>query len=143
MNYSMTDLIELRINLICMQTIEIDFVIKDAQLTNYLTPLDTTNGVYDAFVENNSTFHKNRWKDRYQDTIVNVRKLEAIIGQYFESFRNTHGHFEVLFDVYTNIVAKLSKLKMAFGVGCFEKCKNENDHCESECTSLCFYHDQM
>ena len=97
-----------------MQTIEIDFVIKDAQLTNYLTLLDTTNGVYDAFVENNSTFHKNRWKDRYQDTIVNVRKLEAIIGQYFESFRNTHGHFKVLFDVYTNIAAKLSNLKMTF-----------------------------
>ena len=120
MNELLNDRFDRIENKLDMQTIEIDFVIKDAQLTNYLTPLDTTNGVYDAFVENNSTFHKNRWKDRYQDTIVNVRKLEAIIGQYFESFMNTHGHFEVLFDVYTNIVAKLSKLKMAFGVGCFE-----------------------
>ena len=143
MNELLNDRFDRIENKLDMQTIEIDFVIKDAQLTNYLTPLDTTNGVYDAFVENNSTFHKNRWKDRYQDTIVNVRKLEAIIGQYFESFMNTHGNFGVLFNICTNIVAKLSKLKMAFGVGCFDKCKNENDHSESECTSLCFERDQM
>ena len=72
MNELLNDRFDRIENKLDMQTIEIDFVIKDAQLTNYLTPLDTTNGVYDAFVENNSTFHKNRWKDRYQDTIVNV-----------------------------------------------------------------------
>ena len=130
-------------NKIDIQTIQIEFAIQGAQLTKYLTPLETTNGLYDAYVENNSTFHRNRLKDRYQDTIVNVRGLEAIIGQYFESFMNTHGNFGVLFNICTNFVAKLSKLKMAFGVGCFDKCKNENDHSESECTSLCFERDQM
>ena len=130
-------------NKIDIQTIQIEFVIQGAQLTKYLTPLETTNGLYDAYVENNSTFHKNRLKDQYQDIIVNVRGLESIIGQYFQSFMNLHGHFGVLFNIYTNIVAKLTKLKLAFGVGCFEKCKNENDHTESECTSLCFEHDQM
>ena len=126
-----------------LQSIQIEFVIQDAQLKKYLTPIETTNGVYDDYVENNSSFHKNRLKDQYQDIIVNVRGLESIIGQYFQSFMNLHGHFGVLFNIYTDIVAKLTKLKLAFGVGCFEKCKNENEHSESECTSLCFEHDQM
>ena len=130
-------------NKIDFQTIQIEFAIQGAQLTKYLTPLETTNGLYDAYVENNSTFHRNRLKDRYEINIDNVKGLEAIIGQYFESFMNTHGNFGVLFNIYTNIVAKLSKLKMAFGVGCFDRCKNENDHSESECTSLCFERDQM
>ena len=130
-------------NKIDWQTIQIEFVIQDAQLTKYLTPLETTNGVYDDYVENNFTFHKNRLKDRYHDTNENVRGLEAIIGQYFQSFMNTYGNFGVLFNIYTNIVAKLTKLKLAFGVGCFENCKNEDEHSESECTSICFEHDQM
>ena len=123
-----------------LQSIQIEFVIQDAQLKKYLTPLETTNGVYDDYVENNSSFHKNRLKDQYQDIIVNVKGLETIIGQYFQSFMNTHGHFGVLFKIYTNIVAKLSKLKLAFGAGCIHKCKNTD---ESECDSLCFEHDPM
>ena len=31
-------------------------VIKDAQKTNYLTPLEATNGIYDAFVQKDSKF---------------------------------------------------------------------------------------
>ena len=125
------------------QTMEVTHVIQHAQFTKYLTSFETTNGLFDAFVENNSTFHYNRLKDQYKDTIYNIGGLEGIIGEYFESFMNLHGHFGALFDVYTKVVTKLSKLKLAFGVGCFEKCKNENDHTESECTSLCFEHDQM
>ena len=43
MNELLNDRFDRIENKLDMQTIEIDFVIKDAQLTNYLTPLDTTN----------------------------------------------------------------------------------------------------
>ena len=125
------------------QTSQLTYVIQDAQLTKYLSPLEATNGIYDNFVEQNSTFHFNQLKDRYQSTIDNIAGFEMSIGGYFDSFMKAHGNFEALFDIYTKFVAKLSKLKLAFGIGCFDKCKYENDHNATECTSLCFEHDQM
>ena len=125
------------------QTSQLTYVIQDAQLTKYLSPLEATNGIYDNFVEQNSTFHFNQLKDRYQINIDNIVGLERVVGRTFESFMDAHGNFGALFDLYTNIVVKLSKLKLAFGIGCFDKCKYENDHNATECTSLCFEHDQM
>ena len=124
------------------QTRQLTHVIRDAQLTNYLTPLEATNGIYDVFVETNSSFYFSQLKNMHQDNIINIVGLEAVIGQYFEAFMNQYGNFGALFDIYTNIVAKLSKLKLAFGIGCFGKCKNESDHSDTECKSLCFEHDQ-
>ena len=125
------------------QTSLLTYVIQDSQLTKYLSPLEATNGIYDIFVEKNSTFHFNQLKDRYQINIDSIVGLEQMIREYFESFMNEHGNFGVLFDICTNIVAKLSKFELAFGIGCFDKCKYENDHSETECTSLCFEDDQM
>ena len=117
-------------------------VIKDAQKTNYLTPLEATNGIYDAFVQKDSKFHFDELKNQYQSTTENIRGLERVIGQYFESFMNVHGNFGALFDVYTDIAAKLAKLKLAFGVGCIQRCKT-NNRSDSECTSSCFEDDPM
>ena len=125
------------------QTSQLTYVIHDVELTKYLSPLEATNGIYDNFVEQNSTFHFNQLKDRYQSTIDNIAGFEMMIGGYFDSFMKAHGNFGALFDIYTKFVAKLSKLKLAFGIGCFDKCKYENDHNATECTSLCFEHDQM
>ena len=124
------------------QTRLLTYIIQDTQKTNYLSKLEASNGIYDVFVEKNSTFHFNQLKDRYQTNIDNVVGLEQMIGQYFETFMDLHGNFGALFDIYTNIVAKLSKLKLAFGIGCFGKCRNESDHSDTECKSLCFEHDQ-
>ena len=98
-------------------------VIRDSQLTQYLSPLEATNGIYDVYIEQNSTFHLHQLKDRYQINIDNIVGLERIIGKFFEAFMDVHGNFGVLFDVYMNIVATLSKLKMAFGAGCVENAK--------------------
>ena len=125
------------------QTSQITHVIRDSQLTQYLSPLEATNGIYDNFVEHNSTFHFHQLKDRFQINIDNIVGLERVIGQFFEAFMDVHGNFGVLFDVYMNIVATLSKLKMAFGAGCVDKCKNDNGHIRSKCNSLCFEDDQM
>ena len=125
------------------QTSQITHVIRDSQLTQYLSPLEATNGIYDNFVEHNSTLHFHELKDRFQINIDNIVGLERVIGQFFEAFMDVHGNFGVLFDVYMNIVATLSKLKMAFGAGCVDKCKNDNGHIRSKCNSLCFEDDQM
>ena len=124
------------------QTSQITHVIRDSQLTQYLSPLEATNGIYDAFVQKDSKFHFDELKNQYQSTTENVRGLERVIGQYFESFMNVHGNFGALFDVYTDIVAKLSKLNLAFGVGCIQRCKT-NNRSDSECTSSCFEDDPM
>ena len=131
------DRLELKID---DQTGLLTHVIRDSQLTQYLSPLEATNDIYDVYIEQNSTFHLHQLKDRYQINIDNIVGLERIIGQFFETFMDVHGNFGVLFDVYMNIVATLSKLKLAFGAGCIHKCKNTN---ESECDSLCFEHDPM
>ena len=61
------------------QTTQLTHVIRDAQLTNYLTPLEATNGIYDVFVETNSSFYFNQLKNMHQD-IINIVGLEAVIG---------------------------------------------------------------
>ena len=117
-------------------------VIRDSQLTQYLSPLEATNGIYDAFVQKDSKFHFDELKNQYQSITENTAGLERIIGQYFASFMDTYGNFGALFDVYTDIVAKLSKLKLAFGVGCLQRCKT-NNRTDSECTTSCFEDDPM
>ena len=131
------DRVELKLD---EQTRLFNLVIQDTQKTNYLAPIIATNDIYDVYIEQNSTFHLHQLKDRYQINIDNIVGLERIIGQFFEAFMDVHGNFGVLFDVFMNIVATLSKLKLAFGAGCIHKCKNTD---ESECDSLCFEHDPM
>ena len=46
------------------QTRQLTHVIRDAQLTNYLTPLEATNGIYDVFVETNSSFYFSQYQDK-------------------------------------------------------------------------------
>ena len=62
------------------QTTQLTHVIRDAQLTNYLTPLEATNGIYDVFVETNSSFYFSQLKNMHQDNIINIVGLEAVIG---------------------------------------------------------------
>ena len=133
------DRVELKLD---EQTRLLILVIQQAHLTNFLAPIKATNGIYDAFVLKNSSFHFHELKNRYHSIIDNIVGLELNIGQYFEKFMDVHGNFGALFDIYTNIAGMLTKLKLAFGVGCLQRCRT-NNHTDSHCTSSCFEDDPM
>ena len=133
------DRVELKLD---EQTRLLILVIQQAHLTNFLAPIKATNGIYDAFVLKNSSFHFHELKNRYHSIIDNIVGLELNIGQYFEKFMDVHGNFGALFDIYTNIAGMLTKLKLAFGVSCLQRCRT-NNHTDSHCTSSCFEDDPM